>query len=187
MAVEALARQNFLVGNLIEATRWAKKEQRLKLEDVNLAHLITLVSSEFKAMAAKDKIKITIDLEKDLPLVRADYEQLKRVLQNLLSNGIKFNKEGGEVIIEAREKDGTVEICVSDIGIGIPHDKLEKIFEPFYQLDASAARRYGGTGMGLTIARQIVEAHGGKIVVVSEPGKGSRFCFTLPISNVKAN
>ncbi len=187
MALDALSRQNFIIGNMIEAARWSKKKRELKLEDLNLDHLVALVSSEFKAMAAKDKIKITVDLEKDLPLVKADYEQLKRVLQNLLSNGIKFNKEGGEVIIEAREKEGMVEVCVSDTGIGIPRDKLEKIFEPFYQLDASAARRYGGTGMGLTIAKQIVEANGGKIMVESELGKGSKLYFTLPISNAKAN
>jgi two-component system sensor histidine kinase VicK len=102
------------------------------------------------------------------------------VLRNLISNAIKFNKEGGEIIIEARERGNMVEVCVSDTGIGIPEDRLDKIFERFYQVDSSPSRRYGGTGLGLAIVKETVEAHGGRITVESKLGKGSRFCFTLP-------
>jgi two-component system sensor histidine kinase VicK len=84
------------------------------------------------------------------------------------------------VTIEAAQRNDMVEVCVSDTGIGIPEDKQEKLFERFYQVDSSMTRRYGGTGMGLAIAKEIVEAHGGRITVKSEPGKGSKFCFTLP-------
>ena len=76
-----------------------------------------------------------------------------------------------------------VEICVEDTGIGIPEDELEKIFEPLYQIDASSTRQYGGTGMGLAITKEIIKASGGKISVKSEVGKGSTFCFTLPIAS----
>lgn len=180
MAVNALVRQNFIVGDLIEAANLERSKSELKMEEVNLVQLITLVSDEFKPMLIKDKIKMKISIENCLPPVRADNKQLKHVLRNLISNAIKFNKEGGEIIIEARERGNMVEVCVSDTGIGIPEDRLDKIFERFYQVDSSPSRRYGGTGLGLAIVKETVEAHGGRITVESKLGKGSRFCFTLP-------
>ncbi len=118
----------------------------------------------------------------ELPRVKGDFKALKHVFHNLIDNAIKFNKDGGEVLIEAREKQGMIEVCVSDTGIGIPRELQKKVFERFYQVDSSLTRRYGGTGMGLEIAREIMEAHGGEIKVESRPGGGSRFCFTLPIA-----
>jgi PAS domain S-box-containing protein len=181
MASAALVRQNLIVGDLIEAARMEKGKRELKLEEMNLANAIALVSGEFKPMLIKSKLKLEVNVAEDLPLVRVDYEQLLHVLRNLIHNAIKFNKEGGSIAIEAREKEGMVEVCVSDTGIGISKEYQKKIFDRFYQVDSSLTRRYGGTGMGLAIVKEIVEAHGGRIWVESELGKGSRFCFTLPI------
>jgi PAS domain S-box-containing protein len=178
MAQNALMRQNAIIGDLIDATK-LKEEKKLKLEPMDLHNVITIVSSEFEAVALKNKLKMKIDVEKDIPLVKADFEGLLHILRNLLSNATKFNKEGGKVTVSAKEKEGMVEVCVSDTGIGIAEDQLDKIFERLYQVDSSSGRPYGGTGMGLAIAKEMVEAHSGKIWVESRPGKGGRFYFTL--------
>lgn len=180
MALNALIRLNFIVGDLIEAAKMEKGEVKLKLEAVNVDEVIKSVVDEFKPMLIKDNLRMKIEVEKDLPPAKADYKELRHVLRNLVSNAIKFNREGGEIGIEARKMGDMIEVCVSDTGIGIPEDKLNKIFERFYQIDSSPTRRYGGTGMGLAIVKEVVEAHGGKVTVESELGKGSRFCFTLP-------
>lgn len=120
-------------------------------------------------------------------MVRGDYKGLVQVMRNLINNAIKFNRVGGRVAIEAGEKDGMVEVSVSDTGIGIPEDKLDRIFERLYQVDNSLTRQYGGTGMGLAITREIVEAHGGEIKVESKVGEGSRFWFTVPVAKVSTS
>jgi|Deesub1362B_J571_1020462.scaffolds.fasta_scaffold00928_3 PAS domain S-box-containing protein len=181
MALNALVRQNFIVEDILEAAKFEKGEVELKLEAVDMAQVINLVTDELKPMLIKENIKTEINVDKKLPLARADQKQLRHVLRNLLSNAIKFNREGGSITIEAREKLGMLEVCVSDTGIGIPKDKLDKIFERFYQVDSSPTRRYGGTGLGLAIVKEIVEAHGGRVTVESELGKGSKFCFTIPV------
>jgi signal transduction histidine kinase len=180
MALNALIRLNFIVGDLIEAAKIEKGEVKLKLGAVNVEEVIKSVVDEFKPMYIKDNLKVRVEVEEDLPLAKADYKELRHVLRNLVSNAIKFNREGGEIVIEARKMGDMIEVCVSDTGIGIPEDKLDKIFERFYQIDSSPTRRYGGTGMGLAIVKEVVEAHGGRVTVESELGKGSRFCFTLP-------
>ncbi len=99
---------------------------------------------------------------------------------------IKFNKEEGEVLLKAvRSDSSSVEVIVEDTGIGIEREQLDQIFQSFYQIDPSPSRKYGGTGMGLTVAKEIVEAHGGKLVVESRVGAGSKFKFTIPIEAKK--
>jgi PAS domain S-box-containing protein len=181
MALDALVRQNFMVGNLIEAARIEKSSRRPKRRPLDLIPVIMDVVRELRPMARKKKVKMTLQLDKDLPIVMADAEQLKHIIRNLLHNAVKFNKEGGRVTVDARPINGSVEVCVEDTGIGISRENLDRIFERFYQVDPGLTRHYGGTGMGLAIVKEIVEAHGGKVTVESEVGKGSRFCFTLPI------
>jgi PAS domain S-box-containing protein len=180
-ALNALKRQNFIVGNLIEAARIEKSKNALNPTPVKMDYIISLVYREFRSTAEKNGIRIEVHVEKDLPEVRADFEQVKQVLRNFIHNAIKFNKKGGRITIAAKKSVDSVMVYVSDTGIGIPKDRLDKIFERFYQVDSGLTRRYGGTGMGLAISKEIVEAHGGKIWAESEPGEGSRFCFTLPL------
>jgi signal transduction histidine kinase len=186
MAMDALVRQNSIVGDLIEATKLNEKKKS-KPMPVDVARIMTIVSSEFEPLVLKNKLKMKVDVEKDLPFVKARSESLFHILRNLLSNATKFNKEGGKVTLTAKEKECMVEVCVSDTGIGIPKDKLDKIFECLYQVDSSSVRPYGGIGMGLAIAKDMVEAHGGKIWVESMEGKGSKFYFTLPIAKLKSH
>jgi signal transduction histidine kinase len=102
------------------------------------------------------------------------------VFDNLLGNAIKFSPEGGQIIVTVEDAGSMVQVSVADQGVGIPPDQLERIFERFYQVDGSARRRFPGVGLGLTIAKRIVEAHGGRIWAVSEPGNGSAFHFAIP-------
>ncbi|HDH28036.1 MAG TPA: PAS domain-containing sensor histidine kinase, partial [Euryarchaeota archaeon] len=181
MALTAFARQNSIVEDLLEASMMKKGVRKLKLESVDVAQAIILVSNAFDTMAAYNKVRMRVNVKAGMPKARADNDHLMHILRNLIYNAIKFNKKGGRVTIEAGEKDDMIEVCVTDTGIGIPKDKLSKIFDRFYQADSSSKRTYGGTGMGLAIVNELVEAQGGRITVKSKVGKGSRFCFTLPI------
>lgn len=181
-AVDALRRQDFMVGNLINAATIKSGGKTLKLATVNLTHIMAIISDEFSSTIIKNNIKITVRAEENLPLVRADYTQLMQVMRNLISNAIKFNRTGGSVTVDMKKKGNMVEVCVSDTGIGISDDAREKIFDHLYQADSSNGRNYGGAGMGLAIVKGVVEAHDGMIIVESEPGKGSKFFFTVPVA-----
>jgi signal transduction histidine kinase len=129
-----------------------------------------------------DKAQQTLRLELPNGDVRvvADEERVEQVIDNLLSNAVKFSQPGGQVTMRLIEVEAGAQIEVQDTGIGIPPEKLARIFDRFFQVDGSATRRYGGMGLGLSICREIIEAHGGRIWGESEIGKGSRFVFTLP-------
>jgi signal transduction histidine kinase len=109
-----------------------------------------------------------------------DPERIGQVLRNLLSNAITHTPEGGRIGVELKDQGDELRVTVSDTGIGIPAEDLPYVFERFYRVDHSRVRATGGAGLGLTIAKRLVEAHGGAISVESELGKGSRFSFTLP-------
>ena len=127
----------------------------------------------------KDNInRVEIDVDRHLPLVWADEQAIGIALQLMIDNALKFSN--GKVVVSAHRIDGDTEISVVDSGIGIPQDKLDKIFDPFYQVDNSDARRFGGIGVGLAIVRLILERHNAPIKVKSELGKGSTFSFALP-------
>lgn len=180
MAEEALVRQNMIVGDLIDAAMMEKQEFKLKLETINVDHVISLVMSDFRAVAQQKRIALTSTIDDDLPLVLADFRKIWHALHNILNNAMKFTESHGSVRVTAKKKDDFVEICVVDTGIGIPEDIQNKVFERFYQLDSSGTRRFGGTGLGLAIVKEIIEAHGGEVDVESTMGKGSKFCFTIP-------
>ncbi|MEE8403616.1 MAG: ATP-binding protein [Candidatus Hydrothermarchaeaceae archaeon] len=182
MARDALLKQAMIVGNLVNAAAMEKRKFELKLEPLDVAQMIPRVIDEFEPIARRKNIVVESRIDEGLPRVSADYHEMGHVVRNLLNNALKFTDGGGRVTVDAREEKGMVEICMADTGIGIAKEHHEKIFEHFYQIDSGAMRRYSGTGMGLAVAKAVVEAHGGKIWVENEPGKGSRFCFTLPIA-----
>jgi signal transduction histidine kinase len=104
-------------------------------------------------------------------------------MHNLLSNAVKYTPENGNISINAALVTDNLQVSVADTGIGIPEDKIEKVFDPFNQVDSSSTRKYEGTGLGLALVKEYVEMHGGEIWVESEVGKGSIFIFTIPLSN----
>ena len=118
-----------------------------------------------------------------LPPLDADPERVHQVLFNLVDNAVRFTPPGGEVTIAAERHNGSVELRVADTGVGIAPEHLPRLFERFYRVDPSRSREEGGTGIGLAIARSVVEAHGGHIRAESEPGQGSVFTFDLPAAS----
>lgn len=128
-----------------------------------------------------DKHDIRAELPEPLPMIMADEEKLDQILTNLLSNAIKYSPHGGEVVVKGVRRGDLLEVSVTDQGIGIPPDKLTKIFNRFERIDTRDAREAGGTGIGLFLVKHMVEVHGGRIHVESEVGKGSTFQFTIPL------
>jgi PAS domain S-box-containing protein len=179
-AVGALHRLNDIVEDLIEVASIQRGDLTLEKKRLSIAEMISLVVKEKEKLAKEKNVKVELELAYEGEIV-ADPIKLKRVILNLLDNAIKFNRTGGEVRVRVSKENGWVKIAVSDTGIGIPKDRLEDIFKPLTQLDPSPTRRYGGTGTGLAVAKRIIEAHGGKIWVESELGKGSTFYVLLPV------
>jgi two-component system phosphate regulon sensor histidine kinase PhoR len=126
---------------------------------------------------------LQVDVGQNLPPVEADSEKISWVVLQMLDNAIKFTPAGGKVMLSVQpETDTLVMISISDTGIGIPKKRLSEAFEPFHQLDDSATRRVGGTGLGLALVHEIIQAHGSMIEVESEEGKGSTFRFPLLVA-----
>ena len=175
-----------LVEQLLDLSKLESGEVPLRREEVALAPLVAQVVSEIEVACADRDVALTSDLPDDLPAIEADPERVHQVLFNLVDNAVRFTPEGGAVRIEAERHDGSVLVSVADTGVGIPEAALPRLFERFYRVDSSRSRGDGGTGIGLAIARSVVEAHGGTIHAESEPGQGSVFTFDLPLARPTA-
>lgn len=171
-----------LVNELQELSLAEAGELKLVYQAEDISNLVKQAATPLQPqMAAKD-ISLSIELPDNLPLVNIDWQRVNQVLHNLLENAVAHTNAGGRIKVAADAKGKWVEVSVADTGEGIPAEDLPHIFERFYRVDKSRARATGGSGLGLTIARRLVEAHGGTITVQSEWGKGSRFSFTLPMA-----
>ena len=169
-----------LVDDLQELSLAETGDLKLVCRAEDMARLVRQTVAATEAQMSGKGLSVTINLSDKLPLVNIDPHRIGQVLRNLLENAVAHTGAGGTIIVTARQQDGWVEVTVADTGEGIPPEDLPNIFERFYRVDKSRARATGGSGLGLTIAKRLVEAHGGKIEAHSEPGKGSRFTFTLP-------
>jgi len=152
----------------------------IKVMPTSLPEIAHLALEAARAKAQQAGISLKAKSAASLPLVLCDRDRVDQVFNNLLGNAIKFSPDGGEITVRIEDEGEYLRVEVSDTGIGIPPDKLDKVFERFYQIDGSTTRHFGGAGLGLAIVKDIVEAHGGKVGVKSEQGKGSTFFFTLP-------
>jgi signal transduction histidine kinase len=150
------------------------------LNDYSLGDIVHGVVSAVEPLAAEKRLAFTAQVAPDLPAGHGDERRLSQVLLNLVGNAIKFTDKG-EVAIRASATNGAFTVAVCDTGPGIPLVDQAKIFEEFQQADSSITRKKGGTGLDLSIAKRIIEMHGGRIWVESERGKGSTFCFTMPV------
>jgi signal transduction histidine kinase/CheY-like chemotaxis protein len=168
-----------LINQILDLSKIEAGKMELVLERVELPTLIGSVLESISPLAQEKGLRIDTRFASGLPAAEVDPTRLKQILINLLSNAVKFTERGHiEVIAQASGR--MVRIAVKDTGIGISAEAQKVIFEEFVQGDGSSTRRHGGTGLGLSIVRKLVEMHGGAITVVSEPGLGSTFTFTVP-------
>lgn len=184
MIVNSGKRLSNLVNDILDFSKLKNKDLVLSFQPVDLYSITNLVLKVSGTLAKGKSLKLINSIPKDIPLVRADENRLQQILYNLIGNSIKFT-EKGEVTVNAEELNNMLSISVTDTGIGIPKEKFADIFKSFEQVDSSTEREYGGTGLGLSVTKQLVELHGGTIMVNSKVGKGSTFTFTLPISETK--
>ncbi len=178
-----IARRARMLSNVVEdlTAILAAERREQEYEPVDLAPLIRELSVGFQLAAQQSEITLVVHVVNNLPWILGHPEHLQRMYDNLIGNALKFTPAGGEVTVQLSLQDTELLLAVSDTGIGIPEEELERIFERFYQVDGSMTRRYGGSGLGLALVKEIVEAHQGKVAVQSVLGEGSTFLVTLPV------
>lgn len=173
-----------LINDFLDIQRIESGLQAYNFEPINLSELLYETAQLF--VQTSDLHTLKIEVPDSLPLVKADSDRIRQVLSNLLSNAIKYSPEGGEVALSACEEETAVRISVSDQGMGMTPEAMQKLFTKFYRVDNANTRKIGGTGLGLSLVKAIVEDHGGNVTVESEPGMGSAFHFTLPKVVIKS-
>jgi signal transduction histidine kinase len=184
---QATTRLQSLIDNLILFSQASRGELTLHLTQINLNKIAIDILNYSHQKAIDRNITLSADIKPNLPPVKADEQKITWALIHLMDNAIKFTNPGGKVgLLIKRDADTLVRVSVADTGIGIPKKRLHEMFEPFHQLDGSSTRRYGGTGIGLALVRQILDAHGSIIDVQSEEGKGTVVSFTLLIAGKPA-
>ncbi len=174
------AKLESMIDDLIMFSLATRGEMSMQLAKVDIGRLVMLAAKSAATKAEERAVKVIAAGAENAPHVQADSEKIGWVLNQLLDNGIKFTQSGGSVVVSVhQEGNNLVLVSVTDTGIGIHPNRIKEIFEPFHQLDGSSTRHYGGTGLGLSLVRQIVEAHGSLLDVQSTEGKGSVFKFPL--------
>lgn len=185
VCTRASDRLESLIDNLILFSQSAKGELSLKLAPMNISRVAVEIIQMSRSKAADVGVVLVTKIQPDLPLVQADEEKISWVILQLLDNAIKFTPAGGNACLTVTaETDSMILVSVTDTGIGIPKDRLSEAFESFHQLDGSSTRHFGGTGIGLSLVRNILDAHGSPIEVKSEEGKGSTFMFPLLVAEL---
>lgn len=180
--VRETERLSHLITQVLNLERYESGRQRLNLNPVELNVLVKEVLEAFDHQLTSRKIELHLNLPDSMLLVRCDRDLVRQVLVNLISNALKFVPDDtGKIDVNVRMDDSEVFIMVADNGKGIERELHELIFDKFFQARNQTIKKPEGSGLGLAISRKIVEMHGGKIWVESEPGKGSRFIFTLPM------
>ena len=169
-----------LVNNILDFARLKHRTIELNFKWVGVREVADVVLALSQPLLGRKPVKLINQVGTELPLVRVDEDRVQQILHNLVGNAIKFTHSGTVTVSAERVTENGIAIAVTDTGIGIPPEKLDRIFESFEQADGSTARKYGGTGLGLAITKQLVELHGGRIMVQSTVGVGSRFVFVLP-------
>ena len=176
-----------MINDLLDLSRIEAGAVQLQLGSVSIPELLNDVVEGFQTIALDKALSVKARSTQGLPLIQGDRDKLYQILNNLIQNAVKFTPKGGTILVEARgQEQGFVEISVSDTGCGIAPGELGKVFERFYRGE-SVATENRGAGLGLAITKNLVELHRGHIRVESTPGEGSRFFFSLPITQTRSN
>lgn len=170
-----------ILNDFLDIQKLESKEPGLRLEEIRCQELIESVLTRFPSSIYRQH-QFSKMIPRDLPAIKGDEQRLVQVLINLISNAIKYSPQGGTVTVKAQKEENEILISVHDEGIGIPEENQNKIFTKFYRVDSSDHREIGGTGLGLSICKEIIELHGGNIRVESREGEGTRFTFSLPLT-----
>ncbi len=175
-----------LINDILDLSKVESGKMELELCGFPLADILNASMAMLKEKAMKHDIKLGIEIEPDADMtIEADERKLKQIMFNLLSNAVKFTPDGGSVIVQVRKvPPDFIEISVTDTGIGIAPENIQKLFKEFSQIESPYTKQYEGTGLGLALTERLVELHGGKIWVESEFGKGSKFTFTIPVKPI---
>jgi signal transduction histidine kinase len=169
-----------LINDVLDLSKIEAGQLALELSDYSVQDIAQTVRSTLEPLAVDKKLAFKVEVAPELPPGRGDGRRLTQVLINLVGNAIKFT-DAGEVAVKATANDGSFHVAVCDTGPGISAADQAKLFQEFQQADNAITRKKGGTGLGLAISKRIIEMHGGKIWVESQPGQGSTFAFTLPV------
>jgi signal transduction histidine kinase len=180
IAKGSAVRLNALISDLLDISRIESGRLQLEMEECSIYEMLHNVVEKAKPVAHAKSLQLRLQANVVLPRVWGDPTRLAQVVDNLLSNAIKFTDRGGEIDIFAEEKGDFIEVSVRDTGTGMTPEEQQKVFDIFYQADASNRRTAGGTGLGLAISRGIIVMHGGQLRVSSEKGKGATFSFLVP-------
>ncbi|UQD53693.1 cell wall metabolism sensor histidine kinase WalK [Bacillus methanolicus] len=170
-----------LVNDLLQLSKMDSKDYKLKKEWIDFIEFFHRIIDRFE-MTKEQNVTFKRLLPKRPIFVEADEDKLTQVLDNIISNALKYSPEGGQITFKVEEQEEQILISISDQGVGIPKENIEKIFERFYRVDKARSRKLGGTGLGLAIAKEMVKAHGGNIWATSVEGKGTTIYFTLPVN-----
>ncbi len=181
----SLARLNQMLDEMLEVTALEGGEVALNYEPTDIAALVQDVLTEFEPRAKIYDVKLNDVESRDAAKVECDAERIRRVLANLISNAVKYNRPGGEVTVTLERRGDFLHIAVADTGTGIPKEDHGKVFRRFYRAAEVRDNKIVGTGLGLAIAKNIVDMHGGEISFSSENGVGTTFSFTLPFTRPK--
>ena len=172
-----------LIDDLLSLSRIELQKLTPPNETLDVGNSLQTAANLMRSMAEKFNVTITLDITENLPMVKADQDQILQVLQNLISNAIKYGGKGGTVHVSAEQDDEVVRIGVSDNGPGIDAKHISRLTERFYRVEKARSRTMGSTGLGLSIVKNIIDRHLGGFEITSEPGEGSTFSFTLPLAD----
>jgi PAS domain S-box-containing protein len=157
--------------------------QEFERKSIDLSDLVYATLADFQVVAKEREVHLSSQVVSDALTMRGDPTQIRRVLDNLIGNALKFTPAGGRITVRLQRSEDMALVEVADTGVGIPPDQLDRVFERFYQVDGSMSRRYGGTGLGLALVKEIVEAHGGRVALESKLDVGSNFFVRLPLAD----
>ncbi|MFC2093452.1 two-component regulator propeller domain-containing protein [Bacteroidota bacterium] len=181
VAEKSAERLNVLVNQLLDLSRVVTRNMKLKACSENIIPLLKGLTLSFASLAERKKIALKFISKRKILKVYVDRDKVEKIVTNILSNAFKFTEEGGRINVSIQSTDGKAEIRISDTGIGIPKERLDKIFDRFYQVGDTHKRRGEGAGIGLALTKELVELHKGEIKVESEEGKGTIFIVSLPL------